>query len=137
MALTLMLPKMRSYLYSLDPEMFDFGPTRAVFEFLAEHPDFDGKDTKQAKKIAEYGKILSLVFETLYQDIDQTELTSEARRLQASLVSQYVRMQKQTIVEQLQTAEPKEADQLLMRARDLDSLLRTEQEGTERGTEER
>jgi DNA primase len=137
MALTLMLPKMRSYLYSLDPEMFDFGPTRAVFEFLAEHPDFDGKDTKQAKKIAEYGKILSLVFETLYQDIDQAELTSEARRLQASLVSQYVRMQKQTIVEQLQTAEPKEADQLLMRARDLDLLLRTEQEGTERGTEER
>ena len=137
MALTLLLPRLRSHLYALDPEMFDSPQNRTVFEFLAEHPDFDGKDSKQMKKIAEYGKILALVYETLYQDVDPLELDNEAQRLKVSLVSQYVRIQKRALAQQLQTAEAKEAEQLLARVRDLDKLLRTEQEGNESGTEER
>jgi DNA primase len=137
MALTLLQPRLRSYLYTLDPDMFDDPKNRAIFEFLAENPDFDGKDAKQVEKIAEYGKILSLVYETLYQDVDPLELDNEAKRLQVSLVNQYVRMQKRVLSQQLQTAEAKEAEQLLARVRDLDTLLRTEQEGNESGTKER
>lgn len=136
MALTLLLPRLRTYLYSLSPEMFSYTTARVVFEFLAEHPDFDGKDAEQMQKIAEHGKILSLVYETLYQDVDPLELENEARRLQITLVSQYVRAQKRVLTQKLQTAEADEAHRLLAEARDLDALLRTEQEGTERGTEE-
>lgn len=136
MALTLLIPRLRNALYTIEPEMFDDPRARDTFEFLAEHPDFDGKDATQVKQIAEYGKILSLVYETLYQDVEPMELTGEVKRLKASLVAQYVRVQKQAIAEKLQTAEGNEAEQLLMRARDLDTLLK-EEEGNARGTEER
>ncbi len=136
MALALLLPRLRYILYPLFPEMFDDERARAAFEFLAEHPDFDGKDIAQVKKIEEYGKILSLVYETLYQDIEPQELTSEASRLQTNLVTQYVRVQKLAIAEELQTAEGNDIEQLLMRARDLDILLK-EKEGSARGAQER
>lgn len=135
MALTLLVPRLRDVLYALDPAMFDDERARTTFEFLAEHPDFDGKNPTEVQQIAEYGKILSLVYETLYQDIEPIELTGEANRLKVSLVAQYVRAQKQAIAEKLQTAEGTEVEQLLMRARDLDTLLKQE-EGNARGTEE-
>lgn len=136
MALTLLLPRLRTYLYPLSPEMFAYKDARIVFEFLAEHPDFDGQDAEQVKKIAEYGKILALVYETVYQDVDSLELENEARRLQINLIGQYVRAQKRVITQKLQTADSKEVNRLLAEVRDLDALLRTEQEGSERGTEE-
>lgn len=129
MALTLLLPRLRNHLYTLDPDMFDDPKNRGVFEFLAEHPDFDGKDSKQVEKIAEYGKILALVYETLYQDVDPLELDNEAQRLQVTLVNQYVRIKKRALAQKLQTAEANEAEQLLAQVRDLDKLLRTEKEG--------
>lgn len=135
LALALMQPGLRRYLYPLAPEMFDDDAARQAFEFLAEHPDFDGTDVAQVKKIAEYGKIGSLIYETLYQDVEPLELRAEAKRLQVTLIGQYVRMQKQTITAELQTAEPKEAERLLKQARDLDSLLRIDQ-GDAHGTEE-
>lgn len=136
MTLTLMQPSLRKYLYVLTPEMFIDDASRSAFEFLAEHPEFDGKDAAQVKKIAEYGKIASLIYETLYQDVDGLELQSEAKRLQSTLIGQYVRMQKQTIVSAIQNAEPKEAERLLEQVRDLDNLLRIEQGETKNGTEE-
>jgi DNA primase len=135
MALTLMKPSLRNVLYPLDPDMFTDDEARRAFEFLAEHPDFDGSDQDEVQKIAEYGKILSLIYETLYQDVDSLEQRGEAQRLQTTLIQQYVRMQKQTIAAKLQNAEAEEATQLLRQARDLDNLLRTNQ-GDMRGTEE-
>ena len=124
MALALMQPRLRSVLYSLDPDMFSDDDARHAFEFLAEHPDFDGTNPEEVRQISEYGKILSLVYETLYQDIESAELPGEAQRLQTDLIRQYVRMQKQTIVEKLQQATPDEATALLRRAGELDALLK-------------
>jgi hypothetical protein len=135
MALALMQPKLRDVLYALGPNMFVDETARQVFEFLAEHPDFDGTKPTEVQKIAEYGKILSLVYETLYQDVESLELRSEANRLQTTLIHQYVRTQKQAIAAKLQTAEPDEANVLLRQARDLDALLRTNQ-GDAHGTQE-
>lgn len=134
MALTLMKPSLRHVLYTLDPDMFTDDDARHAFEFLAEHPDFDGSNQEEVQMIAEYAKILSLVYETLYQDIESLELRSEANRLQAKLVQQYVRMQKQTIAAKLQDATPEETTRLLNQAYDLDNLLRTNQ-GETRDTE--
>lgn len=173
LALTLLQPKLRTYLYPLSAEMFDNEEAKKVFEFLQKYPDFSGvnksgavilslsKDlpektgedasaslsmTKNAaglteeqvadwKTFADYAKILSLVYETLYQDLEPLELGYEATRLQAKLIAQYVRNQKQALIAGLQTAEPKEAEQLLQRAAKLDELLRTNQGGTS-GTKE-
>lgn len=123
-ALTLMQPKLRKYLYSLTPHMFDDDNAKQVLELLQTHPDLDGNHTEQVQKIAEYGKIASLIYETLYSDLDAADLEGEAARLQSKLVNQYVRIQKQAIVASLQTAETKEAADLLARARELDELLR-------------
>ncbi len=51
-----------------------------MFAFLQEHPDYDGKDKAAVQKFAEYAKILSLVYETLYQDLEPVELGYEAAR---------------------------------------------------------
>ncbi|QQS19035.1 DNA primase [Candidatus Saccharibacteria bacterium] len=133
-ALTLMKPSLRHVLYPLDPDMFTDDDARHAFEFLAEHPDFDGSDQDEVQQIAEYAKILSLVYETLYQDIEPLELRAEAKRLQAALIHQYVRMQKQTLSAALQTATSEESTQLLQQVRGLDQLLRIEQ-GDDSGTE--
>jgi DNA primase len=124
MALTLMQPKLRSVLYLLDPDMFVSERARAVFEFLSTHPDYNGKDKRAVQEFADYAKILSLVYETLYQDLEPVELGYEARRLSGKLIAQYVRTEKQHLISQLHSAELKTADTLLKRAAELDDLLR-------------
>jgi DNA primase len=136
MALALLQPKLRVYLYNLAPDMFTDERARAMFDFLAEHPDFDGTDSALVQRMGDYGKIVSLVYETLYQDVPLPELHTEADRLATRLVSKYVRTQKQAIVAELQDASNKTAEQLLKRARDLDELLRVAQEGAANDTEE-
>ena len=123
-ALTLMQPKLRRYLYPLEPDMFADPRAKAVFEFLSTNPDYDGTDKALVQKFAEYAKITSLVYETLYQDLDALELDYEARRLQGKLIAQYVQNEKQTLVVQLQSADAKESGVLLTRVAELDELLR-------------
>ena len=125
MALTLMQPKLRTYLYPLDPSMFANIQTREVFEFLRANPDYDGTDKQAVQKFAEYAKIIALVYETLYQDLDVHELAYEAKRLQDKLIAQYVRAEKQHLITRLQSAELKETDALMRRVLELDELLRT------------
>lgn len=135
-ALALLQPKLRKYLYNLSFDMFETPEAKHVFEFLASHPDFDGTDMKLMTTIGKHGKILSLVYETLYQDVPLSELHPEAARLATRLISKYVRTQKQAIVAGLQDASNKKAEQLLKQARDLDELLRAAQEGIANDTEE-
>ncbi len=125
LALTLLQPKLRSYLYPLNAEMFANSEARKVFIFLQEYPDYDGMDKAAVQEFADYVKILSLVYETLYQDLESSELDYETKRIQAKLIAQYVRTEKQRLIEQLQDAEPAQAEILLRRAAELDELLRS------------
>lgn len=125
MTLAIMQPKLRVYLYDLRPEMFGHVPSRQLLLFLEQHPDFDGTRPEDMQKVAEYGKISSLIYETLYKDIEQAELAAEARRLKDKLVSNYVRIQKQHIVAALQSENQTNTEELLAQARELDELLRT------------
>jgi DNA primase len=134
MALTLLQPKLRKYLYSFDPDMFVGENARTVFEFLSTHPDYDGTDKKAVQKFADYAKIIALVYETLYQDLDAVELGYEAQRLQAKLIAQYVRSEKQSLSQALSQADTKESEALLKRAAELDELLRTNQGGATSGS---
>lgn len=124
MTLALMQPKLRVHLYDLRPEMLGHAPSRQILQFLQQHPDFDGTRPDGMQKVAEYGKISSLIYETLYKDIEQDELAAEARRLRDKLVSNYVRIQKQHIVAALQSENQTNTEELLAQARELDELLR-------------
>ena len=124
LALALLQPKLREYLYPLTTAMLQGDHIKEVFEFLQEHPDFDGSDQAQVKKISEYGKILSLIYETLYQDVEALELKHEAARLQHKLIREYVRTEKQALVVKLQETDSATAAKLLVQVGELDKLLK-------------
>jgi DNA primase len=136
LALTLLQPKLRTYLQNLTGEMFTKPDAQAVLEFLQAHPDYDGKPPEAVQKFADYVKILVLVYETLYQDLEPLELGYEASRLQAKLIEQYVRIQKRKNTHELQTAEGEAAEKLMRRDKELTELLRTYPGGMTRGNAE-
>jgi DNA primase len=129
LALTLLQPRLRAHLYSITPDMFAGGQARQVLEFLKNHPDYDGTDKAALREFADYVKILSLVYETLYQDLGAVELDNEAGRLSRKLIAQYVRTENQQLTVKLQSAEGPEAEELLRKVVQLNELLRSNQGG--------
>lgn len=138
LALTLLHPKLRDYLDPITPDMVSHDDTRVILEFVKAHKEFDGTGTSVAalQPVAEYSKILTLVYETLYQDLEPIEVQYEASRLQAKLIKQFVHIQKKRISQQLHTVSTQEATELLTRVKQLDELLNKYQGGAPRGTKE-
>jgi DNA primase len=129
LSLMLRQPKLRDFLQQLLTDMFADGSARQLFTFIQTHPDFAGtEDAKELQKFSEYAKIIVLQYEELYSDLEFIELRYEAARLQARLIEQYVKSQKQTLTEQLHTADEAATDMLLNRAKKLDALLKQAKE---------
>jgi DNA primase len=125
--LTLLQPKLRTYLDPVVPQMLPDDAAKTLLGFLKTNPDFTG-DIKQAghlSEIADYVKMLSVLYEELYQDLELTELQYEAARLQAHLIERYVYLQKQRLAHAMQTADEAYTKQLLEKAKQLDHLLKT------------
>lgn len=132
LALALMVPNLRSYLDILKPEMFIEDPAREMFEFLLKNPDFSGqpKAVSKLKNLAEYSKMLVLLFEELYQDLETLELRYEAARLQARLIERYVKSEKTKLTDAMRRADnEKTTNDLLQKAKALDALLKQTREG--------
>jgi len=128
MSLALMQPKLRAIILEpLTPDMLHDDYARDMLAFLRQNPDFTGGTTASAElqPIAEYGKILSLQYEELYQGLEFLELQNEVARKQAELVDRYVKTKKQHIAEAMQDAESDTQFALLKEARELDQLLKT------------
>lgn len=127
LAIILHQPKLREpIMATLNSSMFTVDSAQYLYEFLEANMDFAGKpeQAELLKEIGEYVKMLSLQFESLYDGLELTELQYEAARLQAHLIEQYVKLQKAHISRELQTADDAKTEQLLQRARQLDSMLR-------------
>jgi len=128
LSLALMQPKLRMIILdSLTPDMLHDDYARDMLTFLRENPDFTGGATASAElqPVAEYGKILSLQYEELYQGLEFLELQNEVARKQAELVDRYVKTKKQHIAEAMQDADSDTQFALLKEARELDQLLKT------------
>lgn len=126
LALVLLQPKLRPLLAELGKEMMADEQTAELLGFLQQEPDFAGtKDPRAAElqAIGDYVKMITLLYEELYQDLEFQELELEARRVRSKLIEQYTKLQKQIIAEQLQTADENQTKQLLERVRALDHLL--------------
>lgn len=128
LAVALMQPSLRHLVANLEPAVAYDAPARELLLFLQAHPDFAGEATKveELRSIGDYVKILVLHYEELYQDIELHELEYEVTHVRTKLISQYVKMQKQRIAHELQTADDEtQTEKLLQEVIRLDNLLKT------------
>ncbi len=131
LSLLLLQPPLRSMLDVVGPEMLVGDDPKSLYAFLREH-DEPLKDTANVpglRQITDYVRILVFQYEQLYADVEPVELSYEATRLQARLIEQYVKMQKQRLIHRLEQADESEVAGLLEQAKKLDNLLKTHKGG--------
>jgi DNA primase len=125
LSLMLMRPTLREFLGLITPEMLYEDQARTLLDFLKENPDFDGKKgTEVVQNIADYVKIQSLLYEELYQGLELNELHSEAARLQARLIENFVKTRKRKLAQELEAAGQADARDLLGQSKKYDELLK-------------
>ena len=122
---------LRGYLADVKPQMLAEQQARDLLEFINANPDFAGDpaQTTPLLPLADYVKMLLLLYEELYQDLEITELQYEAAQLQVHLVKMYVKTQKQRIANELQNSNDARTKDLLETVKKLDNLLRAHKGG--------
>ncbi|HEU4914771.1 MAG TPA: DNA primase [Candidatus Saccharimonadales bacterium] len=131
LAIALMQPKLRRFIEPVTAAMMHDDNARQLLTFLQANPDFSGQAAKveELLSIGDYVKILSLHYEELYQDVETHELEYETSHVLGKLIGQYVKMQKQRIAHELQTADEEKQLTLLHKVKELDNLLKTHKGG--------
>ncbi len=117
LALALMQPDLRPHLEPLTLDMVPQEPAQKLLEFLQNEPD------RTVQKLEDYGKMLTLLYEELYQDLDIVELHYEATRLQIRLIEKYVNTQKTKLAQAMRQSGDNETKDLLKQAKVFDELL--------------
>lgn len=138
LALALFLPSLRSYLDPLTTDMFVQAESKQLLSVLkadaeTNYESLFGTDGQQTAdglllEYKDYGRVLLLIYEELYKDLEVLELRYEAARLQIRQIETYVKIQKARLAQALQTANEQDTDRLLEAAKRLDVLLRTAKE---------
>lgn len=126
LAMVLAKSKLRPVLDALKPVHFTAGPARRLFEFLQKNPKFVGgkAESRPLRDIADYVKILLLQFEELYKDLDDSDLADQATSLQARLLAQYIKIEKQKLAAAMAaTEDDKTLADLLKKADALNKLV--------------
>lgn len=126
LALMLHQPALRRYLSPITGAMLLDEPAAQLSRFLKDNSEFQATAElpPELMPIADYVKVLNLQFEELYQGLELLELRNEATRLQVRVIEQYVKTQKQPLIEAMRTANETEAAELLEKAKKLDQLLK-------------
>lgn len=123
LALAFLRPELRQTLRTLPAQILPDESARELAKLLQDQAQIV-VDSPALSPLEEYGKILTLLFEEVYQDVDALELSNEAVRLRDHLVASYVKMQKRRIAHELQTADEARTQQLLGAVKKLDALLK-------------
>ena len=93
-----MRPTLREFIKSsVTKEMMPTQDGKELFELLSNKKDFDPRNPKGVKNLSDYVKIEALLYEELYQGLELNELHEEAARLQAELVTKFVKTEKEKI----------------------------------------
>lgn len=133
LAVTFFLPSLRSYLDPLTTDMFLEDNSKKLTQFLKAHPDFNTNqktDTVLLPELQDYVKVLSLIYEELYRDLEVIELRYEAARLQIRQIETYVKTQKARLANAMNSASEADMETLLAAAKRLDVLLKTAKEAS-------
>lgn len=131
MALLLVQPSLRETPVPIIPDMFSEKQAMELLDYLRTNPTFNLKEGVDAlRNLKDYVKMLVLLYEELYQDLELLELQYEATRLQVRLIERYVKSQKTKIVEAFTDASESDTQALLQKAKEFDNLLRLAKEST-------
>jgi DNA primase len=125
LAICLLRPDLRHNLKHVTTDMIIDEPAQKLTSYLQAHPEYSGdiKTVPELKKYNDFAKMLALLFEELYQDLETLELRYEAARLQVRLITQYVSSQKQRLAAAMRQGSASEAENMLAQAKALDQLL--------------
>lgn len=125
MALMLAEPALRTSLKPLTPDMLASAGAQRLLSVLKANPELSSPETApELSSLTENVKIWLLQYEELYQGLEPAELMYEAQRLQARLVSIYVKSKKQQLATSMHTANEEQTQHLLGQANQLDKLLK-------------
>ncbi len=135
LCLALMVPEVRASVSRLSPVMLPEKLAQQLLAFLQDDPEFvvlrgepEFPGTMlEVQNLKNYGTMLVLLYEELYQGLEISELQYEATRLQVRLVHTYVKTQKAKLARALERADEGETDRLLQAAKALDHLLKSNQ----------
>jgi DNA primase len=129
MALILLQPQLRETSVPISPEILNEPQAQELLEFLVKNPTFKLEEgASRLRNLKDYVKMLVLLYEELYQNLEYIELQYEATRLQVRLIERYVKTQKDSIAAELPDASEAKTQTLLEKAKELDNLLRLAKE---------
>ncbi|MDB5161131.1 MAG: dnaG [Candidatus Saccharibacteria bacterium] len=127
LAMVLMQPQIREILGRCQDVYFSAGPSRQLYEFLKQNPDFKGdpKTAAPLQEIGDYVKIITLQFEELYQDLPLADLRQQAESLTHRLIDRYVKIQKHALARAMEEAASEaEIKTLVQKADKLNELIK-------------
>lgn len=81
----------------LTAQMLPTQQAQDLFKYLKENPDYDFKDGSELQNLADYGKIEVLLYDELYQGLELNDLHEEIERLEAELVTRFVKIEKEKL----------------------------------------
>jgi DNA primase len=126
LALNLQHSDLRASVEPITAAMLVGQPAKSLLDMLKANQELQGDslEVTELSSISDYVKMLVVIDEELYQNLEAVELTYESTRLQTRLIEQYTKVQKQRIAAALQTADETQTQSLLVKARQLDTLLK-------------
>ncbi len=133
LSLLFMQPSLRIYTQVAQPNMLHSEEAKEMFRFLTENSSLKAKEIaekiKDVQSLSDYGKVISLLYEELYANLEFIELEYEATRLQVRVIDHFVKEQKLIITARLKAGvSPEEEMSLLEQAKQLDQLLKKAKE---------
>lgn len=120
LALCLKHVEFRNLLEGLAVEMFSSEPARVFYARLLG----SDKASERLRENDDYGKILEVLYEELYSNLEFVELQYEAARLQVHVIENYVKNQKHQLAQQMREADESEQNKLIERDQELNQMLK-------------
>ncbi len=120
LALCLKHVEFRNLLESLAVEMFSSEPARVLYARLLG----SDKASERLRENDDYGKILEVLYEELYSNLEFVELQYEATRLQVHVIENYVKNQKHQLAQQMREADESGQNKLIERDQELNQMLK-------------
>lgn len=120
LAICMKKPELRKHLTKMKVEMFTDESARIFYARLIDND----KTFNRLAETDDYGKILEVLYEELYANLDQVELQYEVNRLVVHIVEKYVKHQKLQLKELLENSSDEEQNKLIKQDNELNQLLR-------------
>ena len=135
LSLLLYQPSLRIYMKFVEPKMFGDEKSQKMYEIIEKYQKNKYAEIitkiQNVQSLTDYGKILILLYEELYANLDFVELDYEIARLQARIIENYIKEQKIKITSALNlTSNEQDETKLLEQVKNLDQLLKNAKEIT-------